>query len=108
DRAYRHPSGIIPVGHPPVCLAEEPVLQLAGTPLLVWTSPGARNQPLRARDRPGVEGAVRQLVAELVRHVGNDQHVVADTLGKARDFGLDCKMAGIGPPGARDKSPRLL
>src|SRR4029077_5178268 len=88
--------------------AQKPVLQLGGTPLLVRPRPGARNQPLRPRDRPGIEGAIRQLVAELVGLVGNDQHIIADALSKTSDFGLDREMAGIGQPPPRDEGPRLL
>ena len=70
--------------------------------------PGARHQALGPGDRARVEGAVGELVAELVCFVGDNQHVVPNTLGEAGDLGLDREMPGIGPPCPRDKSPRLF
>ena len=50
----------------------------------------------------------REIVAELVLLVGDDQDVVADPLGKAGDLGLYCEMTGIGPTRSGDKGPGLL
>src|SRR5207253_1540268 len=49
-----------------------------------------------------------ELVAELVRCIGDDQHIIADALGKARYFGLDREVAGIGAASTGNKRPRLL
>ncbi len=59
-------------------------------------------------DRPRVEGAVGELVAELICLIGDDQHIVPDTLGEAGNLGLDREMPGIGPSRTGNKSPRLF
>lgn len=108
DSAYRHPSRVVAVGHPALRLVEKAILQLGGAPLLMRPGPAARHQALRTGDRARVESSVGEIVAKFVVFVGNHQHVIADPLGEARDFGLDREVAGIGPPRARDKGPGFL
>src|SRR5438128_476602 len=74
----------------------------------MWPRPRARHQTLGPGNQPRIISAVRELVAEFVLLVGDDEHVIADALGKARNFGLDGEVAGIGAPSAGDKCPGLL
>ena len=70
--------------------------------------PGGRDEGLGPRHRARVEGAVGEIIAELVPFVGDHQHVVTDALRKACNLGLDREMPGIGAARARDKGPRFL
>src|SRR5690348_12864382 len=70
--------------------------------------PSARHQTLGAGNQLWIRSAVRELVAELVRFIGDNQHVIADALGKACDFSLDREVAGIGAASTGNKRPRLL
>src|ERR1700737_5063006 len=70
--------------------------------------PSARHQSLGAGNQLWIISAVRELVTEFVLLVGDDEHVIADALGKACNFGLDCEVSGVGAPRTGDKRPRLL
>src|SRR6202043_2461867 len=105
---HRRPSCIIAVRHPALRLAQKAFLQLDGTPLLMRPRPSARHQTLGAGNQLWIISAVRELVTEFVLLVGDDEHVIADALGKACNFGLDCEVSGVGAPRTGDKRPRLL
>src|ERR1700751_6042501 len=72
------------------------------------SGPSAWHHALGPGDRPWIESAVGEVVAELILLIGDDQHVVAYALRKAGDFGLDREMPGIRPPRSRDECPGLL
>ena len=76
--------------------------------MLVRSRPSARHQTLGTGDRSRIEGAVGELVAELVCLVGDNQHVIPDALGEPRNLGLDREMSCIGPPCPWNERPGLF
>ena len=96
DGAHRDPGLIVDRPHQAVGETLEAVLHLGRAPLLMRRVPAHGIKTCGAGDRPRVPGAERQIVAEHVALVGDDQHVVVGrVLGEDRHLPLDLQVAGV-------------